>query len=219
MTIEAAEAQKPYGAAEAQKLSGIFQTFATGRAVAPVVQDKCNEIMDVLRDELSKNRLKYLDYGIRFRSRRRDIIRNDLSHIIVDVIFLVDDGRRPFPYEVLAASIHTSYNMDKNEYFFVMEKEIGFRIGSGELTEDCFAYLTDTARIPVATPELLGIELRELKSWVWFGNKKATEGRGLRDLVVKRVSRLQDSSFSTIANVTIGFARSRMRKKEALKPL
>ena len=114
--------------AEAQKLSGIFQTFTTGSAVGPEVQDKCNAYMDAFRKELSNNRLKYLDYGIAFRSRKREVVRNALSLDIVDVLFLVDDNRKPLPYEVTVASIHAEFCAEKNEYFFVMEKELG--IGS-----------------------------------------------------------------------------------------
>ena len=29
------------------------------------------------------------------------------------------------------------------------------------------------------------MELRDLKSFIWYGDKKATEGRGLRDIVIK----------------------------------
>ncbi|MBB4196484.1 hypothetical protein CCR94_19845 [Rhodoblastus sphagnicola] len=205
--------------AEAQKLSGIFQTFTTGRAVAPDIQDKCNAHMDALREELSNNRLKYLDYAIAFKSRKREIVRNDLSQHIVDVLFLVDEVRKPFRHEVVAANICAIYNTDKDEFFYVIKREIGHRIGAQSLTEDEYAYLTATVNVPVSSPERLGIELRELQTRVWYGDKQPGEGRGVRDLVVKYAKRVQGPSISAVANVTIGLVNHLRRKREAHEPL
>jgi hypothetical protein len=205
--------------AEAQKLSGIFQTFTTGSAVAPDVQDKCNAYMDAFRKELSNNRLKYLDYGIAFRSRRREVVRNALSQYIVDVVFLVDANRKPLPYEVTVASIHAEYSAEKNEYAYVIEKEIGDRIGADALSKEAFAYLTGAVHVPVASSELIGMELRDLKAFIWFGDKKASEGRGLRDIVIQNARGAEDSSFGILGNVTVELARHLLRKREALRPL
>jgi len=205
--------------AEAQKLSGIFQTFTTGRAVAPDIQDKCNELMDALRDELSHNRLKYLDYFIAFKCRTREIVRNDLSRHIVDVIFLVDETRKPFRYEVVVANICAVYNPEKNEFFYTLKKEIGHQIGAEQIPPDALAYLTDTVNVPVASPEQLGIELRELQAYVWYGDKKASEGRGFRDLIIKSAQRVQGSSFSAVANITLGLVNHLRRRREAHEPL
>jgi hypothetical protein len=205
--------------AEAQKLSGIFQTFTTGKAVAPDVQDKCNGYMTALMNELSNNRLKYIDYGIAFRTTQREVVRNELSRYIVEVLFLIDDGRRPFPYAVLTARIYSIFDTDKNEFFYVMKKELGAQVGEGNLPAEAFAYLTNTIHIPVASSEQIGMELRDLKAFIWHGDKKATEGRGFRDIILKHAKGLQESSFSTLANVTIGLVESVRRRREAYLPL
>jgi hypothetical protein len=204
--------------AEAQKTSSIFQSFTTGRAIAPGVQDKCTEYMTALREEISKNRAKYLDYNIRFTSRKRDVVRNALSQHVIDVYFLVHDARRRFPYQVKSAVIYAIYT-ERNEFCYVVRKEIGHQIGAANMPEEAFAYLTDTVNIPAAAPELIGSELRDLQRYVWYGNKKATEGRGYRDVVLKHVKRVQDTSFSALGNVTIGLAAHFLRKREARTPL
>jgi len=204
--------------AEAQKTSSIFQSFTTGRAIAPDVQDKCTEYMTALREELSKNRAKYLDYDIRFTSRKRDVVRNALSQHVVEVHFLIHDTRRRFPYEVRAAVIYAVFT-ERGEFCYVVRKEIGHQIGAANLPEEAFSFLTDTVNIPVAAPELIGNELRDLQRYVWYGNKKASEGRGYRDIVLKHVKKVGDTSFSALANVTIGLAFEVLRRREARNPL
>ncbi len=204
--------------AEAQKTSSIFQSFTTGRAIAPDVQDKCTEYMTALREELSKNRTKYLDYNIHFKSRKRDIVRNALSQHVVDVFFLVHDTRRRFPYDVKAAVIYAVFT-ERNEFCYVIRRELGHQIGAQNIPEEAFAYLTETVNIPAAAPELIGSELRDLQRFVWYGSKKATEGRGFRDHVLKHAKRVQDTSFSALGNVTVGLAAHFLRKREVRNPL
>jgi hypothetical protein len=204
--------------AEAQKTSSIFQSFTTGRAIAPDVQDKCTEYMTALREELSKNRAKYLDYNIRFTSRRRDVVRNALSQHVVDVFFLVHDTRRRFPYQVKAAVIYAIFT-ERNEFCYVVRRELGHQIGSANIPDEAFAFLTETVNVPAAAPELIGTELRDLQRYVWYGNKRATEGRGFRDDVLKHAKKVGDTSFSALANVTLGLAGHVLRKREARNPL